>query len=70
MAAYRPRKSLHYWDTLTNIRCEAGVTRAKLAASVDVDRSTIWRIETGEIRPSQVILNAYGALARRRASES
>ena len=63
MARYRPRSGTHWNDCLTNIRCEAGVSRAELAASVGVDPSTVWRVEQGEHGPSQELLDAYGLLA-------
>ena len=66
MARYRPRpRPGHWFDTLANIRCEAGVSRADLAAQVGVDKSTIWRVETGEQRPSQAVLDAYGEMAKK-----
>lgn len=63
MAIYRPRKGLHWFDTLANIRCAANLSRVQLAAQVGVDRSTIWRVETGESQPSQALVDAYGKLA-------
>ena len=67
MARYRSRSGLHYWDTLTNIRCDAGVSRAELAASVGVSYSTVYDIEQGRRSPTQSILDAYGRLARETA---
>ena len=63
MARYRPRQGLRWYDTLTNIRCEAGVSRTDLAARAGLDPSTIWRVETGAQGPSQGLLDAYGLLA-------
>ena len=63
MARFRPRKGLRYWDTLTNIRCEAGVSRAEMAAMTGVDPSTIYSIEKGYQTPSQAVLDAYGKMA-------
>ena len=66
MARYRPRPHPGRWfDTLCNIRCEAGVSRAELAAQAGVDKSTIWRIEMGEWPPSQAVITEYGKLAER-----
>ena len=65
MARYRPRKGNHWYDTLTNIRCEAGVSRKELAARAGLDPSTVWRVETGEQPPDQGLLDAYGELAKR-----
>jgi len=71
MARYRPRPGVHWWDTLTNIRCEAGLSRAELAASLDVHYSTIYSIEKGHQTPSQAVLDWYGVLAEgRRRSET
>ena len=64
MARYRPRSGIRWWDTLKNIRFEAGLSRAELATSVGVHYSTIYDIEKGHHRPSQAVLDAYGRLAR------
>ena len=65
MARYHTRSGGHPWHyTLTNIRCEAGVSRKELAAKAGVHPSTVWRVETGEQPPSQGLLDAYGELAK------
>ena len=66
MARYRFRAGIKWYDTLTNIRCDAGVSRKDLAARAGVDPSTVWRVEAGEWPASQELLNVYGELARRR----
>ena len=71
MARYHTRSGGHPWHyTLTNIRCEAGVSRKEMAAKAGVPPSTVWRVEKGEQPPSQELLNLYGELARRRGDES
>lgn len=49
------RAAMHYLYTL---RDAAGITRAKLAALVQVTENTIWRVETGRQEPSGSLLVA------------
>ena len=70
MARYRPRRTNHWYDVLCNIRCEAGLSRAELAAALELSYDTIYEIEQGRRSPAQNILDAYGVLAEgRRRSE-
>jgi len=70
MARYHFENSTPWYKTLANIRCEAGISRADLAAVVGCDKSTVWRVEHGEQPPSQELIDAYGALARKRMRDA
>lgn len=64
MVRYKPRAGIHWFDALCNIRCEAGMSRAELAAMVELSAYTIGAVERGEQQPSQALVDAYGRLAR------
>ena len=63
MAKYRPRSGTHWNDCLTNIRCEAGVSRRELADMAGVSYDTIYEVETGNRSPNQAVIDAFGRLA-------
>jgi transcriptional regulator with XRE-family HTH domain len=63
MARYKPRTGNHWYDVLTNLRCEAGISRAELAASCGVSPGWIAEIERGSKGIPQHVLNQYGRLA-------
>jgi len=65
MSRYKPRLSVHYYDTLHKIRREAKISKTDFARSVGVDSYTISKIESGKQKPNQAIVNAYGLLVRR-----
>ena len=59
MARYKPRKGDHWYDALTNIRCEAGISRAELAATCEVTYAVIYDVERGSKYPPQDVLDQY-----------
>ena len=63
MARYKPRKGGHWFDVLTNLRCDAGVSRAELAATSGVNYAFIYEVERGERHISQHVLDEYGKIA-------
>ena len=63
MARYKPRTGLRWNDTLTNIRCAAGISRAELAATCGVGPGFIGEVETGRKCIPQHVLDQYGKIA-------
>ena len=63
MASYRPRTGHHWFDVLTNLRCEAGISRADLAAKCEVTPGFIAEVEQGVKAVPQHVLDQYGKIA-------
>ena len=63
MARYKPRTGHRWNDTLTNIRCAAGVSCAELAATCEVSREVIYEVEKGRRHIPQHVLDQYGKIA-------